>query len=1130
MSLRQDKTAAGWLASIGLSRCAAAFAENGIGDDVLTDLTDVDLTGIGIVLGDRKRLLRAIAALRHASPAAPAVAPSGTPSGHPASWRRHLTVLFCDLVGSTKLSHRLDPEDFSQVIHDFQDACSGAITRGDGYIARFMGDGVLAYFGYPQAQEDDAQSAAHVGLEIVARVAQLRTPDGEGLHVRVGIATGPVVVLGEAIGSGIAQEQSVVGETPNLAARLQDLAEPDTVLVTDSTHQLLGTMFADEDRGLHPVKGLDAPVQIWRVLGERRNKSRFDATRSRNLTQLIGRMPEYARLAGLWTLACSGSGRVAMLSGEAGIGKSHLCRTLLDAARQEPHYTLRYQCSAHHAQSPLYPIIGQLEHVASFEREDSPDTKLDKLQLVLRNSFMDQPGDLALLAALLSIPSGSRCSLPEMSPSQLRERTIEALIRQLFNLSARKPVLLVMEDLQWSDPTTLEVLNRCLEGMRTAPVLALLTFRPDFRPPWADQPHIETLRLTGLGHDEVIAMIERLTSGRSLPPDVHQQIVSRTDGVPLFVEELTRTVLESGILRESGGSYELARPLPALAIPATLQETLMARLDRLASIREVAQAAAAIGRRFSFRLLSSVIRMPRAELAAALAQLAGADMIHGQGDPPESDYIFKHSLVQGVAYETMLRSQRRQLHARIAEVLVEEFAVTAETQPELIAHHLAQGGLTEKAIQYLRQAAERAIQRSANTEAISQLDQARQLLHTLPDTTGLRRSMLDVDAALGQARIAGLGYAAPQTREALIRARANITDTTEPEKQLGILYGLWAGYLVGCDLPRQQEISNEFLAQANRLADPAAQCIANRMLGTTLITLGEFDAARICLERACALYDPVQHPRYRFQYGQDIGAIAFSYLSWTLWHLGQYDRALRMARQVVRRAQVLAHPHTIAYTTHHTMGMLDVIRGRPKAARLYIGGLLRLSDEHDFPYWGAGARLIAGWSDMHLGETERGNQLFQAGLAGLQHGGARISVPYYLALQAEAQARLGDADAALGTITSGFEMAALSGERWSTAELLRIRAGILLRCDRPDTTRAEAMLGEGLELAQQQGARFWQARIAADLAQLWQDSGRGHAVPGLLAQHGTVPAEFLRDAEPPGSAAGEEGSDGGIGR
>ena len=1083
-----SETIAEWLARADLSKYAAVFAEHGIELDILTDLTEADLAGIGVVLGDRKRLLRAIAAGQPAPPdAGPAFNPASTasvavPQPAPAeSWRRHLTVLFCDLVGSTPMSHRLDPEDFSQVVRDFQDSCSGSITRGAGYLARFMGDGILAYFGYPQAHEDDAQSAARVGLELVTKIGLLRTSDGEQLRVRVGIATGLVVVVGEAIGTGMAQEQSVVGETPHLAARLQSLAEPGTVLVSDTTHQLLGDMFEYEDLALHAVKGLDEPVHVWRVLREQKNESRFDATRSRNLTQLIGRTSELRRLSELWQGACRGDGRTALISGEAGIGKSRISRALLDIIGDQPHFAIRYQCSPHHMRSPLYPIIGQLEHAARFERDDSDDVKLDKLAKLLSESGIDSQHNTALFAALLSIPAEHRFPMPELSPARQRERTIDALVHQLFGLASRRPVLLVMEDLHWIDPTTLELVNRCQARIPGASVLAVLTFRPEFFPPWLDLPHVSMLRLNRLGHEEVVAMIDRVTGGRSLPADVYQQIISRTDGVPLFVEELTKTVLESGILRDAGDHYELVGPLPPLAIPATLQETLMARLDRLASIREVAQVASALGREFSFRLLSGVTQIPAAELAAALAQLSGADMIHGRGDPPDSHYIFKHALLQGAAYETLLRTKRRQLHARIAEVLVNEFASTAETQPELIAYHLSQAGLAENAIQYLHRAAQRSIRRSANAEAISHLKQALEWLNSLPDTPDRRQSLLDVDIVLGQAMIAGIGYAAPETRQVLNRAKSNIDETTDPEKKLAILYGLWSGYYVGSNLPMQREIGEAFLAEATRIGDTAAQCIANRLLGATLVMLGQFNAGRIRLEQAIALYDPEDHPRHRFQYGQDIGTTALCYLTWALWHLGDYDRALETADRAMKQARSLAHPHTIAYTMCHVLGMIDIFRTQPAATHGYADDIIHLCEEHGFPFWAAGGCILAGWADTHIGDGSRGIEQFNTGLSAWRGSGALIWVPYFLALDAEAQVRLGHPDLALSKINEALAVTTENGERWSSAELLRIKAGILRNSD---PAAAEVLLTEGLGIAREQGAVFWQARIAADLANL----------------------------------------------
>jgi class 3 adenylate cyclase/predicted ATPase len=1097
--MRKPIATANWLAEIGMPQYTSLFADNGIELDILPDLTEGDLSGMGIILGDRKRLLRAIAALRDED--APAVAQSDAPptATPDESLRRHLTVLFCDLVGSTPMSHRLDPEDFGEVIRRYQDICTGAIARGAGYTARFMGDGILAYFGYPQAHEDDAERATRVGLELVFKIATLRTTDGEPLHARVGIATGLVVMDGVSIVNKMTGERQVLGETPNLAARLQGLAEPDTVLISDGTHQLLGEIFTCEDRGLHQVKGLTNPVRVWRALRERKTESRFDAVRSRNLTQLVGRASEFTRLMELWATTCKGSGAVALVSGEAGIGKSRLCRALLDAVKGDEHYAMRYQCSPHHMQSPFYPIINQLEHAADFERDDDDDTKLDKLGLLLSQSGVDSKADLPLFAALLSIPAEHRHPLPELSPTSLRERTIKALIRHLLALAARKPVLFVMEDLHWIDPTSLELLNRCLANAKTAPVFMVLTARMEFLPTWLDEPHVYMFRLNRLEHKDVVAMIERITNGRSMPENVYQQIINHTDGVPLFVEELTKTIIESGVLRQAENRYEWVGPMRPLVIPATLQETLMARLDRLESTREVAQVAAVIGREFYFRLLSAVAQMPRTELSAALEKLSGAGLIYGRGDPPESHYTFKHALVQGAAYETLLRAKRRQLHARIAEVVIRDFSSTAETEPELIAHHLIQGGLTESAIKYLQRAAQRAIQRSANAEAIGQLRRARDLLCAQPDTPGRRAALLDVDVDLGQAMIAGVGYAAAETREVLIRAKSYIDEATEPEKKLAILYGLWASYYVGSNLPMQREIGEEFLAEANLIGDSAAQSIGNRILGTTLVTLGDFQAARVLLERAYSLYDPVEHPRYRFQYGQDIGVAALCYLSWALWHLGEYEIALQKSKQAVERAMSLPHPHTKAYAMCHAMGMLDMFRDQPAAVENYATEIIHLCEENGFEFWVSCGQILAGWAKIYLGAREQGVEQFRSGLAAWRDRGAGIWVHYYLGREAEALLENGETDLALSKVDEALAISATSGERWSLAELLRIKANIFLCQNPPDMAAAETLLLEAMKVARLQGARFWLARIAADLAEIWRASGRQEEARDLLS-------------------------------
>ena len=761
-------TISAWLAGIGLGQYTNAFMENGVDLDVLSDLSESDLEKLGVVLGHRKRMLRAISAERAAGASDQVTLSRSQPE------KRNVTVLFCDLVGSTALAVQLDPEDLSAVIRRFQAICTAVIRQNGGYVARFMGDGLLVYFGYPQAHEDEAENAVHAGLDLIAKVTQLLLPSGVPLAVRVGIATG-VVVVGETISEGSTQEQSAVGETPNLAARLQDVAQPNSVIVAESTRKLLGGGFVCEQLGVYELKGFSEPVSVFRVTGERAVESRFDARRATNLTHFVGRQRELRQLTHLWATAKEGKGQIAFLCGEPGIGKSRTVIALLDEIAGEPHVTIRWQCSSHHTHSPFFPAIRHLEHVARFEREDRPEVKLEKLELALSRAGQAILADAPLYAALLSIPSSGRYPTLDLTPQRQKDLTISALIRQLHSFAALQPVLFVLEDIHWIDATTMELISRTIESINTVPVLGLITFRPDFFPPWLDQSHVTMLRLDRLGRDQVGAMIADISGFKRLPAEVSELIVNKTDGVPLFVEEMTKAILESGLLKDTGDRYIMPAPLSLPAIPATLHDSLMARLDKLAPIKEIAQIGAAIGREFSYRLLAAVSPMSNTALNAALAQLAAAELIFVRGEPPDSHYTFKHALVQDVAYASLLRSKRQQLHRAIAEALKAHFAGTVETQPELMAHHLEQAGLTEQAIDYLRRAGQRAIERSAIAEAIRHLRRALELLELIGGGTR-RKLALELEVVLAQAMIAGRGYAANETREALLRAKALIDE------------------------------------------------------------------------------------------------------------------------------------------------------------------------------------------------------------------------------------------------------------------------------------------------------------------------------------------------------------------
>jgi class 3 adenylate cyclase/predicted ATPase len=1014
----------------------------------------------------------------------------------PEAERRHLTVMVCDLVGSTALASELDPEDLAEVIRRFQAICTGTLENTGGHVARFMGDGVLAYFGYPHAHEDDAERAARAGLELVAKIGQLLLPSGEPLQVRVGIATG-LVVVGEIQGEGSAQEQAAVGITPNLATRLQTAADPNAVLVAESTRRLLGNIFVYEGARSYPLKGFAQPVSAWRVLGERIVDSRFDAQRSGALTRFVGRQHELQQLLDLWEQSKRGECHVALLCGEAGIGKSRVGKTLRDCL-DTPHFKIEYQCSPHHTNSPFHPVIKQLEHAAGFEIGDTPDVKLRKLENVLSLAGQATLAEIGLYAMLLSLPTDARHSQKDLTPQRQKDLTIDALIRQLLALTQARPVFFLLEDVHWIDPTTLELVNRTIGSIKAAPVLFLLTFRPDFLPPWLDQPHVTMLRLEKLSRDQAGAMILDVTGGKHIPDEVHDQIITKTDGVPLFIEELTKAVLESGLLRYTGDRYAIDGPLPPLAIPTTLHDSLMARLDRFAPVKEIAQIGAVLGREFSYRLIVAVARASTAFLQSALSQLVDAELIFERGERPDSTFIFKHALVQDAAYESLLRSKRQQLHNRIASVLKEQFSETIEQQPELMAHHLLQAGLVEPAIAYLQKAGQRAIQHSANTEAIGHLKHALELLHSLSKNRERACTELELEVMLAQAMIAGRGYAADETKKALLRAKSLIDESTAPAQKFAILYGIWACCYVGGEAGMLRAAAADFLAEAEHHDDSAALCLSHRALGTTLVTMGDFAGGRWHLERARELYDPVNHARFRYQYGQDIGATALCYLCWALWHLGYVEQAANVSAQAIAVAEASSHPHTLAYTICHALGMLDVCRRRTEDMQTYASVAVALSTDHGFPFWAAGGRIFEGWAVTCQGQADRGVELLDEGLSAWRATGARLWLPIFLALKAQTQAKGGHSEVALQTIEQAIAVSKETNERWAIAEVLRLKADLLLATGRARPDEIEALLADSLEIAREQRARSWELRTACDLARLWQRQGRCEEAASLL--------------------------------
>ena len=1069
-----------WLAELGLEKYASVFAEAEIEATDLTYLSEENLKELGLPMGPRRRVFEAIKKLSD-EPAGNAQAHETPSTANPAAEqvsfplatssdaeRRHLTVMFVDLVGSTEMATRMDAEDVRSVITGYQNTVAGVVDRYEGFVAKFMGDGVMCYFGWPRAGEDDAERAVRAGLAIIESVKSTKAPDGAALATRIGVATG-VVIVGDLIGSGATQEAAVVGETPNLAARLQGVAQPNQLVLPGETRRLLGSTYRLTPIGAQELKGVIAPVEAFVVEGETSVESRFAARQSGTLTPIVGRDREIELMLERWAIAKSGKGQMVIVSGEAGIGKSRITREVIDAVAMNDHTRIIYQCSPYNADSAFYPVIQQLSFATGFAPSDGPDARLDKLEALLGKD----PDTLKLITPMMGLDGTERYGALDMTPAQQRARTMHTLANLLVQQSQDRPVLLVYEDLHWIDPTSLELLDLLLDTVADQKIMILATARPAFEHGFGGHPIVTRFALNRLGKDQIGDIVGKLTDGRALPNEIMEIIAQRTDGVPLFVEELTKTILESGALKEDGDRLVLNGSLSTIAIPTTLHDSLMARLDRLQPIKEVAQTAACIGREFSHGLLAKISYLSDAELDTALDGLIRAELIYRRGLPPEATYLFKHALVRDAAYESLLKSRRKDIHERIFRL----FDCDDKIAPEIVAHHASLASLHEDAVRYWKKAGTLAQARPAYDEAANHIKAAISLVETLRDQPEWAEMHLRLLVQLAQIYIAKEGYASTEASEAFACALEKIEATTNSELRVAVYYGTWIAPYIGGRLAISFELANRLVEEMETDAEPISSLIAHRMRAANLIAMGRSSEALKDLEISYELYKSVDLTEFSSKFAQDPGVQIQCYQLLAMWMCGEPTKAVALGQAAIERAQSLNHANTFCYAGLHDV-TLSIWIGDITRAREINDQMRQFAFDHDMALWKVYCELhdhVIGCMDddpCAIASLPRAIEDYLAIGCGLWKS-------LYRAEYAKALLRKGDFEGALAAIDLTFSEIADSAEHWADAELLRIRGEAY--CKLGNTPSANNAFQDAINIARTQKAQMLELRAALSL-------------------------------------------------
>jgi class 3 adenylate cyclase/tetratricopeptide (TPR) repeat protein len=997
--------------------------------------------------------------------------------------RRQVTIMFCDLVGSTALSTSLDPEDLNEVFRVFRDTSGEVMRRHGGTISSYRGDGIDVLFGYPQANEDDAEHAVRAGLEVAAAIRAVHPLPNLNLEVHVGIATG-VVLLGDLIGKDTPREKAAVGGTPHLAARLQALAEPGTVLISPSTRRLIGNLFDCLDLGLKSLKGFDEPVQVWQVLGEQAVDSRFEAAHQGNeWTPLTGRAQELQMLIERWRRARGGAGQIVTLLGEPGIGKSRLSQSLRESAETGSRVLLQYYCAPRFQNTALHPVIRQMQRAAGLSRTDSAGTMLDKLEALLASTTLADrlPQVVPYFAALLSIPFDGRYPPISDTAERQKERTLGELKALVAGLASQDPVMIICEDLHWADASTLELITRLAGDLTKLPVFLLGTSRPGFVPPWAGHPHAASVELRRLDRDAATSMVSHLTGSKPLPQPILEQILQKSDGIPLFIEELTKTVLESGHLEEQAGQYTLASTFPAPTVPSTLHDSLMARLDRLSTAREIVQVGAALGREFSFDMLAAILTDSGRNLQLELDRLVEAELIYCRGIPPSATYTFKHALIQDAAYGTMLRSQRQRLHAQIAQVLQLRFPESATAEPEVLAHHLTEAAMPLEAIPFWNSAGLHAATRAAHTEAIGHFNNALGLVVQLAENVMSQQIELGLRIQLGLSLSASKGYAAPEVEAAYERARQLCHHLGDTAELFPVIRGLCTFYIVRCNLETAEGLARQCVRLGEETGRPNYRIEGYTALGYIVFYFGRLAEAIEYLSKAVDLYRANNGENLQYPSAQDPCVASLCLLSHALCLQGDWAASRKTIDQINAIVQKLGRPFEKAYAQGY-LAMLQTLMANPEQAVQHARQTIAVSEEHDFKVWFGIGRVQLAAAMAALGNPAEAIQIFAEASAAFRNTGAELGSPFIYVWVGRVLRALGNFDQALATVEQGLEFSRRKGERYMDADLFRLRGELLL--ERGDKAAARDAFLQAVAIANEQGAHLFGLRAAMSLYQL----------------------------------------------